>query len=90
MQRVWASVLAVWALLALVAVIAWSRPPTPAAESGRRTVVIPTANGGHRTIVLAPPPHATTQTSPASAQQPAAISGQGSSVLSPGPAGGNN
>jgi len=90
MQRVWASVLAVWALLALVAVIAWSRPPTPVAQSGSRTVVIRTANGGHRAIVLTPPPHATTQTSPASAQQPATITGQSSIVLSPGAAGGNN
>jgi hypothetical protein len=90
MQRVWASVLAVWALLALVAVIAWSRPPTPVAQSSGRTVVIRTANGGHRAIVLTPPPHATTQTSPASAQQPATITGQSSIVLSPGAAGGNN
>lgn len=90
MRRVWASVLAVWALLALVAVIAWSRPSTPVAQSGSRTVVVRTANGGHRTIVVAPPPHATTQTSPGAAQQPAAISRQGSIVMSPGAVGGNN
>jgi hypothetical protein len=90
MRRVWAAVLSVWALLALVAVIAWSRPPAPVAQPGARTVVVRTANGGHRMIVLAAPPHATTQTSPGAALQPAVPAGQSTIVVSPGAGGGNN
>jgi hypothetical protein len=89
MGRVWAAVLSVWALFAVVAVIAWSRPVS-GAQPGARTVVVRTANGGQRTIVLAPPPHATTQTSPGSAQQPAVVPGQGPVAASPGAGGGNN
>jgi len=63
MRRVWASVLSVWALLALVAVLAWSRPPVQSAQPGAGTAVVRTVHG-HRVVVLAPAPHATTQTSP--------------------------
>jgi hypothetical protein len=89
MRRVWASVLAVWALLALVAVLAWTRPPTPASLQGARVVVIHTANGPRR-VLLAPAAHARTQTSGSAPRQQAVRSGQGSAIVSSLPAGGNN
>jgi len=63
MQRVWAAVLAVWALLALVAVLAWTRPPAPVSQQGARVVVVHTAHGPRRILVAAA--HATTHTSAA-------------------------
>ena len=63
MRRVWATVLSVWALLALVAVLAWSRSPVQPAQQGVGSAVVRTVHG-HRVVVLAPAPHATTQTSP--------------------------
>lgn len=90
MRRVWASVLAVWALLAVVAVLAWTRPPTPVAQQGARVVVVHTANGPRR-VLLAPAAHATTHTSgSAPQQQPSVLSGQGPAIVSSPPAGGNN
>ena len=67
MRRVWASVLSVWALLALVAVMAWTRAPTPVSPQGARVVVVHTPNGTRR-ILVAPPAHATTHTSGAAAR----------------------
>jgi hypothetical protein len=90
MRRVWASVLAVWALLAVVAVLAWTRAPTPVAQQGARVVVVHTANGPRR-VLLAPTAHATTHTSgSAPRQQPSVLSGQGPAIVSSTPAGGNN
>jgi cyanate permease len=69
MQRVWATVLSVWAMLAIVAVLAWThRPaPAPAAQPAAQTFVLKTVNGKQQ-LVLAQPaavgaPHATTSTS---------------------------
>jgi cyanate permease len=90
MRRVWASVLSVWALLALVAVLAWTRPPTPVSQQGARVVVVHTANGQRR-ILVAPAAHASTHTSgSAPRQQQVVVSGQGTAIVSPPPAGGNN
>jgi cyanate permease len=90
MRRVWASVLTVWALLALVAVIAWTRAPTPVSQQGARFVVVHTANGPRR-LLLAPAAHATTQTSgSAPQQQQVVLSGQAVPSVSSPPAGGNN
>lgn len=61
MRRIWAAVLSVWALLALVAVLAWTRPPTPVAGPATKTVLVHTKHGVKRVVVLAP--HATTHTS---------------------------
>ena len=36
MQRIWTVVLSVWAMLAIVAVLAWSHRPAPAPPRGRR------------------------------------------------------
>jgi hypothetical protein len=64
MQRVWVVVLSVWAMLAIVAVLAWSShtaPPLPAASS--QTVVVKGQNGKQKLVVLKAPAHATTATS---------------------------
>lgn len=69
MQRVWVAVVSVWALLALVAVLAWTHRPAPAPLSApaSRTIVVQTQNGKRQVVVLQPgalgPAHATTQTS---------------------------
>jgi cyanate permease len=90
MRRVWASVLSVWALLALVAVLAWTRAPTPVSQQGARVVVVHTANGPRR-LLLAPAAHATTQTSGSAPQrQQAVLSGQAVPSVSSPSAGGNN
>jgi cyanate permease len=90
MRRVWASVLSVWALLALVAVLAWTRPPTPVSQQGGRVVVIHTANGPRR-VLVAPAAHTTTHTSgSAPRQRQVVVPGQGAAIVSSPPAGGNN
>jgi flagellar hook-length control protein FliK len=85
MRRVWAAVLAVWALLALVTVLAWSRPPTPATQGSASVAVVRTANGLRTVVLPAGSAHATTQTSPtASAGQPVSVKGAaGQPVLLP-------
>jgi hypothetical protein len=88
MRRVWASALSVWVLLALVAVLAWTRPPTPVTQQGARIVVVHTANGPRR-ILVAPAAHATTHTSGTAArQQQVAVPGQ-ATVIAGSPGGGN-
>ena len=89
MRRVWAAVLSVWALLALVAVLAWTRPPTPVVPVAAKTVIVHTPGGGRRVVVLAPPAHATTQTSPGAVQQPVAIPARGTGVTNVAPSAGN-
>jgi hypothetical protein len=67
MRRVWASVLAVWATLGIVGVLAWTRPtPAPAPQATPTTVVVKGKNGATRLVVASPAaaPHATTHTSP--------------------------
>jgi hypothetical protein len=88
MRRVWAAVISVWALLALVAVLAWSRPATPVTHLAARTAVVQTAHGT-RVVVLSPPAHATTQTSPG-AQATVPISGSAPVVSGGAAIGANN
>ena len=91
MRRVWVTVLTVWALLAILAVLAWTRHPvaTSAAPASPQVVVVRGANGVSRTILLAASPaHATTQTSPAAAgatggSAPLVLSGAGATTLQP-------
>lgn len=69
MRRVWAAVGSVWAVLAIVAVLAWSRPAVPTAQpqATPTVLVVKGKNGSQRLVVLkatAPAAHATTQTSP--------------------------
>ena len=69
MSRVWTVVLSVWAMLAIVAVLAWSHRPVPAPspQAAARTVVVQTANGKRQLVVVQAgsvgASHATTHTS---------------------------
>lgn len=91
MRSVWAAVLSVWALLALVAVLAWARAPTPASQPRARVAVVHTAKGVKR-VLVAPAAHATTQTSGVgAARRPAGLSGHGTAIVSSlPPTGGTN
>lgn len=88
MRRVWASVFSVWVLLALVAVLAWTRAPAPVSQQGAHVVVVHTAHGPRR-ILVAPAAHTTTHTSgSAPRRQQVVVPGQTAFVGSPS-AGGN-
>jgi cyanate permease len=69
MQRVWATVLSVWAMLAIVAVLAWTHRPAaaPPPQAAAQTLVVKGANGKQQLVVVQPgavgAPHATTSTS---------------------------
>lgn len=64
MQRVWVVVLSVWAMLAIVAVLAWSsRPAAPLPAAATQTVVVKGHGGKRHLVVLKAPAHATTSTS---------------------------
>jgi hypothetical protein len=69
MRRVWAAVGATWALLGIVAVLAWSHPPIqPQTGGGAARVVMIKSKGGAAHAVLLPVgvgSHTTTHTSPA-------------------------
>jgi predicted lipid-binding transport protein (Tim44 family) len=90
MRRVWVTVLTVWALLAILAVLAWARHPVAmsAAPASPQVVVVRGANGVSRTVLLpASPAHATTQTSPAagatSGSAPLVLPGAGATTVQP-------
>jgi hypothetical protein len=64
MQRVWVVVLSVWAMLAIVTVLAWSShtaPSQPAASA--QVVVVKGPHGKQKVVVVKAPAHATTATS---------------------------
>ena len=68
MIRVWAAVVSVWALLAIVAVLAWTqRPAQPQARAAPQRLVVLTPNGKRQLVLVQPggagPAHATTHTS---------------------------
>lgn len=64
MQRVWVVVLSVWAMLAIVAVLAWSRPmASPPPASSQTVKVVKGPGGKQRLVILKAPAHATTATS---------------------------
>lgn len=66
MQRIWIVVLSVWAMLAIVAVLAWSsRPTTPAPQAAAQQVIVKGANGKQQLVLVHPAAHATTSTSAA-------------------------
>lgn len=66
MQRVWVVVLSVWAMLAIVAVLAWSsRPAASPPQPSAQTVVVKGSGGKQRLVVVKTAPHATTATSAA-------------------------
>lgn len=64
MQRIWVVVLSVWAMLAIVAVLAWSsRPAAPLPATSAQTIVVKGHGGKQRLVVLKAPAHAMTSTS---------------------------
>ncbi|HZT53848.1 MAG TPA: hypothetical protein VE995_05660 [Gaiellaceae bacterium] len=70
MRGVWAALVSVWATLAIVAALAWTRPrPNAATPSPTPTALVVKGANGKRQLVLVPgpaaaAPHATTQSSP--------------------------
>lgn len=68
MRAIWATIAATWALFAVLAVLAWTRPqPTAAAQAIPTAVVVTGKNGKTHLVVVqggAAAPHATTRTSP--------------------------
>ncbi len=68
MQKIWATVLATWALFAVLAVLAWTRPqPTAQPQPIPGAVVVKGKNGQSHLVVVqggATTSHATTRTSP--------------------------
>lgn len=70
MRRVWATAASVWAMLAIVAVLAWTRipAPRPLGQPAATTLLIKGKHGTQRVLVVGSvsgtAPHATTQTSP--------------------------
>ena len=68
MRRVWATVGGVWAMLAIVGVLAWTRgqAPAPLTQATPTVLVVKGQNGAqHLVVQSAGAAHATTQTSPA-------------------------
>jgi cyanate permease len=69
MQRVWTVVLSVWAMLAIVAILAWSHRPvaSPPSQAAAQTLVVKGANGKQQLVVVQPgalgATHGTTSTS---------------------------
>jgi len=71
MRRVWATVVSLWMVLAIVAVLAWTRQP-PAAVPSRpvaTALLVRGKNGTTQRVVVvgaatSAAPHATTQASP--------------------------
>jgi hypothetical protein len=64
MRRVWAAVASVWALLAIVAVLAWSHPPVQSPAGGGSSVVVIKGKQGHAVVLPgAVATHTTTHTS---------------------------
>jgi cyanate permease len=66
MRNVWVTVLSVWALFAVVAVLAWTRQQTVPASSPQ-VVVVKGKNGTQNLVVQGSAPQATTRTSPVGA-----------------------
>ena len=68
MRNLWATLFATWALFAVLAVLAWTRPlPAPAPASIPGAVVVKGKNGQTHLVVVqssTAPAHATTRTSP--------------------------
>ena len=70
MARVWVVVLSVWAMLAIVAVLAWASRPAAGAspQPAPQRVLVRGPNGKSHLVVLKSPVHATTSTSAAAAR----------------------
>lgn len=69
MRRVWVTVVAVWATLAIVGILAWTRVQPASSPQATPTVLVVKGKSGTKRFVLvtgtaAGAPHATTHTSP--------------------------
>jgi hypothetical protein len=68
MQKFWAALIATWALFAVLAVLAWTRPqPTTTPQQIPSAVIVKDKTGKSHIVVVqssAPTSHATTRTSP--------------------------
>jgi cyanate permease len=66
MRPVWATVLSVWALFAIVAVLVWTRQQPASTPSAPTAVVVKGKNGKSQVVVVpsSTTTHATTRTSP--------------------------
>ena len=68
MRNIWATILATWALFAVLAVLAWTRPqPSSSPTTIPTAVVVKGKNGQSHLVVVqggASASHATTRTSP--------------------------
>ena len=69
MRGIWATLVSVWALFAVVAVLAWTRQQPAGSPQQGPTAVVVQGKNGKRQLVLLPgtstaPAHATTRTSP--------------------------
>jgi cyanate permease len=71
MRTIWSTILATWALFAVLAVLAWTRPqPATTQQSIPQAVVVKGANGKSSIVVVkgsSSASHATTRTSPVGA-----------------------
>jgi len=71
MRALWATVLATWALFAVLAVLAWTRPQPAALPQPIPAAVVVTGKNGTSNLVVvkggASTSHATTRTSPVGA-----------------------
>ena len=71
MRKIWATVLATWALSGVLAVLVWTRPqPAAPAQPIPGAVVVTDKTGKSSLVVVkqsATPAHATTRTSPVAA-----------------------
>jgi cyanate permease len=68
MRGIWATLLSVWALFVIVAVLAWTRQQPASAPAQGPTAAVVVGKNGKRQLVVLPgktsPTHATTRTSP--------------------------
>ena len=68
MRGIWTTLVSVWALFAIVAVLAWTRQQPAGAPSQGPSVAVVVGKNGKRQLVVLPNtssrPHATTRTSP--------------------------
>jgi cyanate permease len=71
MRTVWAAVVSVWALFAVVAVLAWTRQPNASPAPSPAAVVIKGPGGKNQVVLVqsgaSGSAHATTRTSPVAA-----------------------
>lgn len=67
MRTVWVTVLSVWALFAVVAVLAWTRQQPASGSVTPQVVVVKSKNGTSNLVVQNTAPQATTRTSPVGA-----------------------